>query len=163
MKRRGRGMYVVCRVGDLVLGIGLDRVQEINRLVDATHVPRAPEQVRGLVNLRGNLVTVLDLGMILHGTPTPASGDARTVIVEYGDERLGLLVDKVGDVVDCTQQAPEPLPNHIGRQHGQWFDGLVQMERELLLVLDVDAVCKPNGGKSGEAMAARPAAAELTR
>ncbi len=145
MKRRGKGMYVVCRVGDLALGVGLDQVQEINRLVDATQVPRAPEEVRGLVNLRGSLVTVLDLGVILHGVPTAAGGDTRTVIIEFGDERVGLLVDKVGDVVDCTEQTMEPLPNHVGRQHGRWFSGLVQLERELLLVLDVDAVCEPNG------------------
>lgn len=162
MIRRGKGMFVVCGVGDLTLGVGLDRVQEINRLVDATQVPRAPEQVRGLVNLRGSLVTVLDLGMILHGVPIANGGDARTVIVEYGDERVGLLVDRVGDVVDCTEQALEPLPKHIGSQHGKWFNGLVQMERELLLVLDVDSVCEPVAQKA-EAGAGRTVARETAR
>lgn len=162
MMKRGKGMFVVCKVGDLTLGVGLDRVQEINRLVDATAVPRGPEQVRGLVNLRGNLVTVLDLGTILHGAPTKPGRDARTVIVEWGEERVGLLVDKIGDVVDCTESTLEPLPNHVGRVHGRWFDGLVQMERELLLVLDVDAVCEPNVNKP-EAVAGRTSGREVAR
>ncbi|MGE3171338.1 MAG: chemotaxis protein CheW [Planctomycetota bacterium] len=143
MRRRGKGMYVVCRVGDLTLGIGLDRVQEINRLVDVTPVPLAPGNVRGLVNLRGSLVTVLDLGVILHGRAIEPTAATRTVVVECGEERVGLLVQSVGDVVDCTEQSLEGLPNHVGRQHGRWFHGLVQMERELLLVLDVEAVCEP--------------------
>lgn len=140
MTRRGQGMFVSCKVGQLLLGIEIDRVQEINRMVDATFVPRAAPEVRGVINLRGNLVTVLDLARILDGGQTAAGDKSRNVIVDFGDERIGLVVGAVGDVLDCRDRHIEALPAHVERQHGRWFRGLVQFEHELMLILDVDAV-----------------------
>lgn len=140
MTRRGQGMFVSCRVGQLLLGIEIDRVQEINRLFDATFVPRAAPEVRGVINLRGSLVTVLDLARILDGGQTVGGEAARNVIIDFGEERIGLVVGAVGDVVDCRDRRIEPLPAHVERQHGRWFRGLVQLETELMLILDVDTV-----------------------
>lgn len=131
--------YVSCRVGSTMLGIELSRVQEINRMVEATFVPRLPIEVRGLINLRGNLVTVLDLARFLeHRTSTPGR-ESRNVIVQHHGERFGLLVDAVGDVVTTTQAA-ETLPSHMDPQQARWFEGLVQLADHVMLVLDVDAV-----------------------
>lgn len=143
MKSLGKDKFVSCEVGGMTLGIELDCVQEINRLVDATEVPRAPGAVRGLVNLRGNLVTVLDLGVVLHGAPIKTDANSRTVVVDLGEERIGLLVERVGDVVSRGESALEPLPRHIGKAQARWFNGLIQTEKALLLVLDVDMVCDP--------------------
>ena len=134
--------YISCKVGDLLVGIDLARVQEINRLVDATFVPRLAGEVKGLINLRGNLVTVLDLVHIVHGRDVAPNRDTRNVIVEQHQERFGLLVDSVGDVADCEGAELEPLPSHLDPQQAQWFRGLVQLQRDLLLVLDVDAVVR---------------------
>lgn len=131
--------YVSCRVGSTMLGVELSRVQEINRMVEATFVPRLPIEVRGLINLRGNLVTVLDLAQILdHRTSVP-SRNSRNVIVEHHGERFGLLVDAVGDVVTTTQ-ALETLPTHMDPAQAKWFKGLVQLTDHVMLALDVDAV-----------------------
>lgn len=145
MNQHTSGKFVSCRVGPLFLGIALEQVQEINRMVDATFVPRLQPEVRGLVNLRGALVTVLDLGVILHEQPSQSTGASRCVIVRLGEEMVGLCVDRVGDVLDCSEQEIEPLPSHLERANGRCFQGVVQLDTELLLVLDVDAVVAPTG------------------
>lgn len=131
--------FVSCRVGSTMLGIELSRVQEINRMVEATFVPRLPIEVRGLINLRGNLVTVLDLARFLENRTSVATRDSRNVIVEHHGERFGLLVDSVGDVVTSSQSL-ETLPSHMDPQQARWFKGLVQLADNVMLALDVDAV-----------------------
>lgn len=131
--------YISCRVGDLLVGIDLARVQEINRLVEATFVPRLPADVKGLINLRGNLVTVLDLVRIVQQRDIVPVRDTRNVIVEHQQERFGLLVDAVGDVAVCDTGDLEPLPSHLDAQQARWFTGLIQRDDRILMVLDVDA------------------------
>jgi len=139
MTDQATSSYVSCRVGVTMLGVELSRVQEINRMVEATFVPRLPIEVRGLINLRGNLVTVLDLAQILDNRKSEPTRNARNVIVEHHGERFGLLVDAVGDVVTTTD-ALEALPTHMDPQQARWFKGLVQLTDNVMLALDVDAV-----------------------
>lgn len=140
MRRVQEGMHVCCRIGGMLVGIDLDRVQEINRQVDPTFVPLMEAHVRGVINLRGNLVTVLDLGHVVRSHATENGPRTRTVVVELGDEVCGLIVDEVGDVVDVAAKKREPVPSHLPADQRRWFTGLVQLPNELLLLLDVDAV-----------------------
>jgi purine-binding chemotaxis protein CheW len=134
--------HVCCRLGGMLVGIALDRVQEINRLVEPTFVPLTEPYLRGVINLRGNLVTVVDLGLIVRGTSSATGQRARTVVVEIGEEVCGLVVDEVGDVVAVEEGAVEALPSHLPVEQRQWFHGLVQLPGELLLLLDVTAIGK---------------------
>lgn len=140
MRRVREGMYVCCRAGGMLIGIDLDRVQEINRLVEPTAVPLLPEHVRGVVNLRGNLVTVLDLDGIVRGQHTTVGKGTRTVVLEAGGETCGLLVDEVGDVVDIANLTREPLSGLLPPDQRKWFSGFVQLPEGLLLLLEVDTV-----------------------
>jgi len=140
MKKGRSGMTVCCRVGDFLVGIDLDRVQEINQRIEPTFVPLMPPHVRGLINLRGNLVAMIDLGRVIHGQPTANGRKARSVVVELADEVCGFLVAEVGDVLDLSTARREPLPSHIPPEQRRWFAGLVQLPEELLLLLDIDAV-----------------------
>jgi len=132
--------HVCCRIGGMLVGIGLEHVQEINRLVEPTFVPLMEPYLRGVINLRGNLVTVLDLGTIVRGQATSTGTRARTVVVEIGDEIVGLCVDEVGDVVEVDPNALEGLPSHLPTEQRRWFRGMVQLPGELLLLLDVAAI-----------------------
>lgn len=134
--------FITCRVGEGLVGIGIEHVQEINRHVDATFVPRLEPEVKGLINLRGNLVTVLDLVRILHARDIANTHDTRNVIVHLDNERFGLLVDGVGDVSSCEIADIKQLPSHFDPDQAMWFEGLVQLERQILLVLDVGAVVR---------------------
>ena len=146
--------HVCCRLGSMLVGIPLDRVQEINRLVEPTFVPLMEPYLRGVINLRGNLVTVLDLGVIVRGEPTGVSGKARTVVVEVGEEICGLCVDEVGDVVEVAADDVEALPSHLPAQQRRWFQGMVQLPQQLLLLLDVASI-GAIGAVPGPALGAR--------
>jgi purine-binding chemotaxis protein CheW len=146
MRRVKEGMYVCCRVGGKLVGIDLDCVQEINRLVDPTPVPLMPPHVRGVVNLRGNLVTVLDLECIIRGERAAVGPRSRTVVLELGQQTCGLLVDEVGDVVDIEDLACESLSGLIAAEERRWYTGLVQLPDQLLLLLDIAAVAQRGSG-----------------
>jgi len=146
--------HVCCRLGSMLVGIALDRVQEINRLVEPTFVPLMEPYLRGVINLRGNLVTVLDLGVIVRGEPTGTSTKARTVVVEIGEEICGLCVDEVGDVVEVAAEDVEALPSHLPQEQRRWFQGMVQLPQQLLLLLDVPAI-RALGATPGHALGAR--------
>lgn len=146
--------HVCCRLGSMLVGIPLDRVQEINRLVEPTFVPLMEPYLRGVINLRGNLVTVLDLGVIVRGEPTGVSAKARTVVVEVGEEICGLCVDEVGDVVDVAADDVEVLPSHLPAQQRRWFRGMLQLPQQLLLLLDVASI-GAIGAVPGPALGAR--------
>ncbi len=142
MSKERENKHVCCRVGGMLVGICLGQVQEINRLVEPTWVPLMQPWLRGVINLRGNLVTVLDLGTVVRGTTTATSMKARTVVIEIGDEVCGVVVDEVGDVVEVEGRQIEPLPSHLPAEQRRWFRGLVQLQGELLLLLDVSAVAQ---------------------
>ncbi|MEZ5964118.1 MAG: chemotaxis protein CheW [Planctomycetota bacterium] len=135
--------YVSCRVDSVLLGIDLGRVREINRTVDVTPVPRTNDAVRGLVNLRGELVTVLDLGQLLLGKPSSLQRTSRNVILRTEDESVGLLVDWVGDVVEAAGKKIEPVPFEVHGMDAGMFAGVIQLDSGLMVVLDVDAVTQP--------------------
>lgn len=134
---------ITCRVGDELIGLPLDCVHEINRMVTVTPVPRSAPEIRGLINLRGSLVTILDLSRFLAQRPCEVSPTTRSVIVEWEGDRYGLLVDAVGDVVECKGRALEPLPTHTPAARARWSTGLVQHDDDVLLVLDIAAVLRP--------------------
>ncbi|MCC7396143.1 MAG: chemotaxis protein CheW [Planctomycetes bacterium] len=141
----GEKDFVCCRLGSMLIGIDLSRVQEINRQTAATFVPLVEPYVRGLINLRGSLVTVLDLGVIVRGEATAESNKARTVVLEMGEEVHGLVVGEVGDVITVDHAKVEPLPSHVPAAQRRWFTGMLQLANELLLLLDVNAVGQLNG------------------
>ena len=131
--------FATFQLADLWLGINIRCIREINRVTEMTPVPDAPECVRGVINLRGDVVTVMDLRTILQlpaGELTPKS---RWMIVESGDEQVGLLVDHVSDVVQVDMAEIEPLPANLARREGQFFTGVYRWNNELLVVLDVEA------------------------
>lgn len=126
-------------VGDILLGIDIRKTEEINRQLDLTVVPNAPAFVRGVVNLRGDVVTVVDLRTILGLEPAPFTQSTRNVVVRSGMERVGLLVDSVADVVTVKAGEIEKPPANVNGVDGQFFQGVCKLESALLVVLNVNA------------------------
>jgi purine-binding chemotaxis protein CheW len=116
-----------------VYGLAGDHVREIVSVLPPTRLPGAPPWVRGVVNLRGQLLTVVDLGHRLTGKPT-GSPDASTVVVQVDERSLGVIVDDVHDV-----QQLEVLPadrDALARAEGL-VTGLGRLGEEVVLVIDV--------------------------
>ncbi len=139
---------VTFHVGDLLIGADIGHVEEINRHLDLTPVPDAPASVRGVVNLRGDVVTVLELRTILGLPRAEISKQTRNVVVAAGHERIGLLVDRIADVVRARPDQIDPPPANVRGAEGRFFKGVCQLEKQLLVVLDVEAVLDAGTGKS---------------
>ena len=131
--------FVTFYVGNILIGVEIHQVEEINRHVDVTTVPHAPEYVRGVINLRGEVVTVVDLRAILGLPPAEITQQTRTVVVHSKDEQIGLLVDRIADVIKTRTDGIDPPPANIGGLEGRFFSGVHKLEVELLVILDIDA------------------------
>ncbi len=127
------------RLGELLLGIDIRCIREINRMTDFTPVPDAPPQVKGVVNLRGEVVTVINLRTILDLPPQEITSSTRLMIVQSEIEAIGVLVDRVSDVATVQRAEEEPLPANLGGVDSRYFSGMYRVGSELLVELDVTA------------------------
>jgi len=119
-----------------LFGVGVERVQEIIRYQQMTRVPVAPPSVRGLINLRGQIVLALDLREILGLRPRPADRTSMNVVVRAGDDVVSLLVDEIGDVQDVDEGTFEPPPEMLSERIRSLIRGVYKLPNRLLLVLD---------------------------
>ncbi len=129
-------------IGDALCGIDILNIQEINRHLEVTWVPQAPEYVLGVLNLRGRIVTVVDLGKKLGLSPISPGKDNRNIIVDSRDEHIGFLVDRISDVMLAETDKIEPAPSNIGGVQGKYFKGVFKTENSLVGVLDINATLK---------------------
>ncbi len=127
-------------VGDLLLGIDIQTVQEINRQLNFTPVPHAPSFVQGVTNLRGEVVTIVDLHSVLDLPPVVTSRESRVVVVQSGGEAIGLVVDRIADVLTVNADDFDAPPANISGVDGRFFEAVHSLEQELLVILNVEEV-----------------------
>ncbi len=127
-------------VGEALCGMDILNVQEINKLMDMTKVPQSPEYVTGILNLRGQIVTVIDLGKKLGLSSTDLSDATRNIIVNAENEYIGLLVSSISDVVEAKWEKVEEPPANIGGLQGALFKGVFKTKDRLIGILDVTKV-----------------------
>jgi len=129
-------------IGGALCGMDILMVQEINKHLEMTKVPQAQEYVTGILNLRGEIVTVIDLGIKLGLSSTRISEKTRNIIVNSKDEHVGLLVDSIADVVQADSDKVEPAPANIGGVKGKYFEGVFKTEKSLIGILNVEEVLR---------------------
>jgi len=129
-------------VGGALCGINILNIQEINKHFDITKVPQSSDYVKGILNLRGRIVTIIDLGKKLGLEPINENQDNRNIIVNSEDEHIGLLVDSISDVAIAKKEDIEPAPSNIGGVKGKYFKGVLKTEKQLIGILDIDEVLK---------------------
>jgi len=129
-------------VGGAICGINILNIQEINKHFEITKVPQASDYVKGILNLRGRIVTIIDLGKKLGLDPVNQNKSNRNIIVNSEDEHIGLLVDAISDVVLTRNEDIEPAPSNIGGVKGKYFQGVLKTEKQLIGILDIDEVLK---------------------
>jgi purine-binding chemotaxis protein CheW len=129
-------------VGEALCGMDILKVQEINKLIEMTRVPQAPEYVLGILNLRGEIVTIIDLGKKLGLKSTELNHKTRNIIVNSNGEHIGLMVEQISDVVHAEWEKVEPPPANIGNVQGKYFTGVFKTEDRLIGILDVEKVLK---------------------
>ncbi len=127
-------------VGDALCGMDILKVQEINKLIEMTRVPQAPEYVLGILNLRGEIVTIIDLGKKLGLKSTEMSDKTRNIIVNSNEEHIGLMVEQISDVIEADWEKVEAPPANIGDVQGKYFTGVFKTKDRLIGMLDVEKV-----------------------
>lgn len=127
-------------VGDALCGMDILKVQEINKLMQMTKVPQAPEYVLGILNLRGQIVTIIDLGRKLGLGETDISQDPRNIIVNDAGSHVGLLVRKISDVVTADMSKKEAAPANMRGIQGEYFNGVYKTDHNLIGILNVEKV-----------------------
>jgi purine-binding chemotaxis protein CheW len=132
--------WVCFGLGGQEYGLPILQVREVLRPVPVEPVPGAPAIVPGVINLRGQVVSLIDLRRYLGLPPAVETAETRIVVVAYDGEVFGLLVDRIGEVSKIALAAIKPLPalNQDGNRYG--FAGVVPREQRLLTLLDVDAL-----------------------
>jgi purine-binding chemotaxis protein CheW len=138
--------YVTVTIGDHLFGLPIFRVQDVFVPDRLTRVPLAPPEVAGILNLRGRVITALDmrirlgLGARAPGRPVMAIG------IELRGESYGLLVDAVGEVMPLRNNACEAKPANLDPRLSRVAAGIYRLEGQLMVVLDVDRVLDIKSG-----------------
>jgi purine-binding chemotaxis protein CheW len=127
-------------IGEALFGIDILTVEEINKSQFVTYVPQAPDYVLGVMNLRGRIVTIIDLGQKLGLSPAVLSDASRNIIVHSHGESVGLFVDRVDDVVLLDWESVSPPPANVRGVQGKFLQGILKTERSLIAILSVDQV-----------------------
>ncbi|SHO50685.1 chemotaxis protein CheW [Desulfopila aestuarii] len=127
-------------IGDALCGMDILKVQEINKLMQMTKVPQAPDYVLGILNLRGQIVTIIDLGKKLGLGETDLNLDPRNIIVNSTGGHVGLLVAKISDVVEADMEKLERPPANMRGIQGEFFKGVYKTQSTLIGILDVEKV-----------------------
>ena len=129
-------------VGKALCGIDILNIQEINKHFEVTTVPQAADYVVGVLNLRGRIVTILDLGKKLGLSQIEEDKNNRNIIVRSQDEHIGLMVDSISDVVTADTDRIESSPSNINGLKGKFFQGVLKTETSLIGILDIEEVLK---------------------
>lgn len=139
------GTRQVCTfyVNGFLFGIQATRVQEVIRFQPLTPVPLAASCVSGLINLRGQIVTTLDLRKLLGFPNRDAAAQPMNVVVRVRESAVSLQVDDVGDVLDVDESTFELPPQTLGVRAKALVRGVYKMQSQLILMLDADTVTRP--------------------
>lgn len=132
--------YATFYLKDALCGIALSKIQEINKPAALTIVPQAPDYVMGVINLRGKIVTVIDMGKLLGLTPIMDDEDMRTIIVNDGGESFGLMIDRIGNVVTVDSDNVDPPPANVGDLPGRCFDAIYKTDDQLVGLLSIGTI-----------------------
>lgn len=137
----GEIAHLVCfRLGEEEYGVDIGGVQEINRMMPITRVPRAPAFMKGVINLRGQLIPIVDLRQRFGMAAVEPTKATRIVVVEIGHNRVGLIVDGVSEVLKIPIEHIEAAPNMMTDVQGGYIRGVGKSGERLIVLLELDPI-----------------------
>lgn len=131
---------VVFELEEELYGVDIHQVREIIRVPAITHVPRTPDFVEGVVNLRGTVIPILDLRKRFGFGVGEDDDDKRIVVVEMEDKTIGVIVDAVREVLLIDEESIEPPSPYIVTVDSQYIVGVARLEDRLVILLDLNQV-----------------------
>lgn len=139
---------VTFALGSEEYGIDIAQVQEINRIVPITRIPRSAEHVEGVINLRGQLIPVMDLRTRFGMARIEPTRMSRIIVTEVHGRRIGLIVDSVSEVAQIPLADIEPTPDFVSVAHPEFLHGVGKLKQRLIILLDVEKVVDSLGAST---------------
>ena len=132
---------VIFQLGGEEFGVEIMQVQEIIRMPEITRIPQSPGYVEGVINLRGKIIVVINLDTRFGLNSKELDDDSRIIIVEVGDNVVGMVVDSVSEVLRLSMSNVEPAPEIISTKiRADYLKGVGKLDDRLLILLDLERV-----------------------
>ena len=129
---------VTFSIGEEEFGVDILSVQEIIRMMDITKVPRAPEFVEGVINLRGKVIPIIDLRRRFGLSTRDHDKHTRIIVIEINNMIVGFVVDSVSEVLRIPASTVEPPPPVVSGLESEYISGVGKLEDRLLILLDLN-------------------------
>ena len=131
---------VTFRIGNEEFGIDIKKVQEINRMIDITVIPNAPNYIEGVISLRGKIIPIASLRTKLGFGEVDRDNQTRIMIAEVAGSIIGFIVDSVSEVLRIQDAKIEPTPILAGTTDTQYIEGVINLDDRILIVLDMNTM-----------------------
>ena len=126
--------FVVFKLGSESFAINTNKVQNISEMISITSVPKSPEYIKGLINLRGNIKPLVDIRMLL--SIVDDNETENIIILKIGEEEVGIAVDRVIEVLEIEEDKMKSLEN----KPKEYVDGVVNIEDDIITIINVDKI-----------------------
>lgn len=131
---------IVFEIGDEEYAIPVEQIGSIERVQAITRVPQTVNFVKGIINLRGVIIPVIDLRLRFGMVEKPYTDENRIIITHLDDIEVGLIVDVANDVIDLSEEMIESAPEVVETEHTEYISGIAKIEKRLLILLDVEKI-----------------------
>lgn len=139
---------VTFRIGSELFGVSIDTVQEIVRVPAITKIPQSPEFVEGVINLRGRVITVVDMRKRLNQVAVTETGvwgrKNRILVIETGGRQVGVIVDEVAEVLKLAKERVEQAAPMVAGLSNQYITGVGKLDDNLLILIDIEKILTAN-------------------
>ena len=134
------GKHLTLMLADEMYGIEILKVREIIGMIDITPIPQTPSFVKGVINLRGKLIAVIDLRTKFGLQEKEYSSETCMIIVDIANKQIGLIVDSVREVIDIVGENISKTPSFGSNVNVQFIKGLGKVGKDVIIILDIDRV-----------------------
>jgi len=145
----GTMQLVSFHLAEETFGVEITKVREIILMCGITRVPQTPHYVKGLINLRSSVIPVIDLRTLFGLPESDQTDDSRIMVMQVGRRTVGIIVDGVDEVLRISQEQIAPPPPTVANLGNEYLNGLVRLDEQLLILLDIDKIL----GQEEEALA----------
>jgi purine-binding chemotaxis protein CheW len=135
-------------------GIEITKVREIILITEITRIPQTPSYVKGLINLRSTVIPVIDLRSLFGLPEGEMTDDSRIMVLQAKGKTIGIVVDAVSEVLRVKRDQIAPPPPTVAGLGREYLTGIVKLDKQLLILLDIDKILGQNGDEVLDAVAA---------
>ncbi len=132
--------YVTIYISEQLFGLPISRVHDVFVPESVTRVPLSQTEIAGVLNLRGRIVTAIDMRKRLGLRPLENQTSMMAIGIEFKEESYGLIIDSVGEVLDLSENSREAVPSNLDQRWASIAAGVHRLENDLMVILDVDKV-----------------------